>query len=132
MHGAFDRNAEAMGHLLEVVADKPLEKREKAAEVEALDQGTLDPFILFPKSKGILETKETPKFDEALPDGESVFFSVVIAAYNQGSLLQETVDSVFKQTFQFWELIIVDDASSDTTWEVANSIVGQNQDRIYE
>jgi len=104
-------------------------KQEKPLNVTPLDETTLDRFILFPKIKEIRESKESPEFDQALPSGEGVFFSIVIAAYNQGSLLQETVDSVFKQTFQNWELIIVDDGSSDNTWDVANTILARNQER---
>ena len=53
----------------------------------------------------------------------------MIAAYNQGGLLQETVDSILKQTFRDWELVIVDDGSTDTTWDVSNQIVERNADR---
>jgi glycosyltransferase involved in cell wall biosynthesis len=41
--------------------------------------------------------------------------SVVIPTRNRCRLLQETVASVFQQTWADWELIIVDDASEDET-----------------
>ena len=44
--------------------------------------------------------------------------SVVIATYNRARFLAETVDSVLKQRFQDFELIVVDDGSSDETREV--------------
>jgi glycosyltransferase involved in cell wall biosynthesis len=46
---------------------------------------------------------------------------VVIATYNRASLLKETIESVLKQTFQDFELIVVDDGSTDNTEEVLKS-----------
>ena len=42
--------------------------------------------------------------------------SVVIPTHNRCPLLKEAVASVFAQTFEDWELIIVDDGSKDDTW----------------
>src|ERR1044071_9431035 len=44
--------------------------------------------------------------------------SVVIATYNRARLLAETLDSVLKQRFQDFELIVGDDGSSDDTGQV--------------
>lgn len=44
--------------------------------------------------------------------------SVVIATYNRANFLAETIDSVLKQTFQDFELIVVDDGSTDDTAKV--------------
>lgn len=40
-------------------------------------------------------------------------FSILIANYNNSNYLLECLDSVYKQTYDNWEVIIVDDASSD-------------------
>jgi glycosyltransferase involved in cell wall biosynthesis len=42
--------------------------------------------------------------------------SVVIATHNRRSFLAEAVASVRAQTFDRWELLVVDDASEDDTW----------------
>ncbi len=42
--------------------------------------------------------------------------SVVIPTYNRLSLLTQTVESVRSQTFQDFEIIVVDDGSTDDTW----------------
>ena len=47
--------------------------------------------------------------------------SVVIATYNRASLLRETLDSVVTQTFRDFEIIVVDDGSTDETEAVVKS-----------
>jgi glycosyltransferase involved in cell wall biosynthesis len=47
--------------------------------------------------------------------------SVVIATYNRASLLRETLDSIVTQSFQDFEVIVVDDGSTDETEAVVKS-----------
>jgi glycosyltransferase involved in cell wall biosynthesis len=49
---------------------------------------------------------------------ESPFTSVIIPAYNQAEFLGEAIQSVLDQTYDNFELIVVDDASPDHTAEV--------------
>ena len=44
--------------------------------------------------------------------------SVIIPTYNRAQLLSRAISSVLAQTFQDWELLVVDDASGDNTSEV--------------
>lgn len=50
------------------------------------------------------------------------FFSVVIPTYNRAKLIGIAIDSVLKQTFSDFELIIVDDGSTDETKAVIQAI----------
>lgn len=56
--------------------------------------------------------------------------SVVMPAYNCGSFLPETVASVQRQTYQNWELWIVDDCSSDDTRQVVQRL-SEGDSRIH-
>ncbi|MCG6167628.1 glycosyltransferase [Leptospira sp. FAT2] len=40
-------------------------------------------------------------------------FSIVVPCYNYGQFIEETIDSIRKQTYTDWEIIIVDDGSDD-------------------
>jgi O-antigen biosynthesis protein len=44
--------------------------------------------------------------------------SVIIPTFNRAHLLSRAVGSVLRQTFPFWELILVDDGSTDDTPEI--------------
>ena len=40
-------------------------------------------------------------------------FSVLIANYNNGKYLMDAIESVRQQTYTNWEIILVDDSSTD-------------------
>ena len=48
--------------------------------------------------------------------------SICIPAYNSADTITDTVQSVLNQTYDTIELIIVDDSSSDHTWQVISEI----------
>lgn len=49
---------------------------------------------------------------------DSPLFSVLIANYNNGCYLMDTVKSVYGQSYDNWEIVIVDDCSTDNSAEV--------------
>lgn len=55
--------------------------------------------------------------------GFQPFFSVIVPTYNRRNLIAVAMRSVLMQTFQSWELIIVDDGSTDDTEQVVSNFV---------
>ena len=48
-------------------------------------------------------------------------FSIIVAAYNIGEYIQRAVESVEEQTFKNYELIIVNDCSTDSSRDIMQS-----------
>ena len=58
-------------------------------------------------------------------DETKVKFSIIVPMYNVEKYIQECIDSVLKQTNKNFELILIDDASTDGSLEIAK----QNQEK---
>ncbi|TGY42452.1 glycosyltransferase family 2 protein [Clostridium sartagoforme] len=50
----------------------------------------------------------------------SDLISIITPTYNCGKFIEETIESVMKQSYKNWEMIIVDDCSTDNTKEVVD------------
>lgn len=48
----------------------------------------------------------------------SELVSIIMPSYNTGAFIKKTIQSVLNQSYENWELIIVDDCSTDNTDEV--------------
>ena len=57
------------------------------------------------------------------------YFSIIIPTYNRAHLISETLDSVLSQSYPYFEIIIVDDGSTDNTKQVIESRYN-NDERI--
>lgn len=61
----------------------------------------------------------------------SPLFSVLIANYNNGQYLQEAIDSVLAQSYPNWEIILVDDGSTDNSREIYSTLKDNPRIHIY-
>ena len=61
----------------------------------------------------------------------SPLFSVLIANYNNGCYLREAVNSVLSQSYTNWEIIIVDDDSTDNSAELYKELMDNPRIHIY-
>ena len=52
--------------------------------------------------------------------------SVIMPCYNMASYVSDSIKSVIAQTYPHWELLIVDDASTDHTVELINNLCRDN------
>ncbi|AMO54714.1 hypothetical protein GZ77_24075 [Endozoicomonas montiporae] len=60
---------------------------------------------------------------------KTVLFSIVIPAYNYAHFLPETVESILQQTYSHYEIIIVNDGSTDNTDEVVHELISQHPNK---
>lgn len=49
--------------------------------------------------------------------------SIVLPVYNGEKYLRESIDSIISQTYKNWELLILDDCSTDKTSDIANEYI---------
>lgn len=57
------------------------------------------------------------------------FFSIIVPVYNTSNTLQLCIDSILKQSFTDFELILVNDGSKDNSGEIVDSFA-KNDERI--
>lgn len=74
----------------------------------------------------------------ALPGtGNQKLFSIIIATYNCGRKIEDTLQSIFSQNKELFELIIIDSASTDNTldcikkYESSLTLISENDDGVY-
>lgn len=91
------------------------------------------------RSEGIVEggtgaiAKEKAKADN-LSDGtyENALVSIIMPSYNTAGFIDETINSVLDQTYENWELIIVDDCSTDETDAVIAPFLSDSRIKYYK
>ena len=58
--------------------------------------------------------------------------SIVLPTYNGEKYLADSIESVISQTYKNWELIIINDCSTDKTLEIAQSYAAKdNRIKVY-
>lgn len=59
-------------------------------------------------------------------------FSIIIPTYNRAHFLPKAIESVLEQTYSNWELIIIDDGSTDNTLDVVENYADERIKYIYQ
>ena len=52
--------------------------------------------------------------------------TIIIAAHNMEKYIEEALDSILAQTYKNYELILVDDGSTDETFNIMQTYQGNN------
>src|SRR5919202_2999091 len=62
--------------------------------------------------------------------GKPSLVSVVVPFWNDKKFIQETIESVFAQTYENWELLLVDDGSTDGSTQIALRYAEQYPEKV--
>ncbi|WP_299114697.1 glycosyltransferase family 2 protein [uncultured Winogradskyella sp.] len=63
----------------------------------------------------------------------SLKVSIIIPSYNRADLIGETLESIISQTYTNWECIVVDDGSTDNSFEIINALAEKdNRIKFYK
>ena len=57
------------------------------------------------------------------------FISIIVPVYNEGKVVAESIRSLLRLDYSNYEIIVVNDGSSDDTYDVAKSMVGFQEGR---
>ena len=63
-------------------------------------------------------------------DSKKYKFSILMANYNNGQYIGEAIQSVLNQTFKEWELVIIDDCSTDNSVEIIKTYLNDKRIRF--
>ena len=58
-----------------------------------------------------------------ITEGKMMKFSIVVPVYNSSKFLDKCINSIIAQDYTNWELILIDDGSSDNSWEIIQQFV---------
>jgi len=53
--------------------------------------------------------------------------SIIVPVYNAENFLSKCIDSILSQSFVDWELLLIDDGSTDSSWEIINKYISNDK-----
>lgn len=65
--------------------------------------------------------------DKIILEQDNILISVIMPTYNSQSFIEESILSVVNQSYYNWELIIVDDGSTDSTKDIVTRYVSKDK-----
>jgi glycosyltransferase involved in cell wall biosynthesis len=57
---------------------------------------------------------------------KKIMFSIILPTYNRAHMISRAIESVINQTYDNWELIIIDDGSTDNTKELVRTYIDKD------
>ena len=91
------------------------ELKNNMSKAAVLEQKPYDQKIIVPKIKNKIEdvlNKDRENFENFTKNKK---VSIILPSYNYENFIKEAIDSVLRQSYKNWELIIVDDFSMDNS-----------------
>jgi glycosyltransferase involved in cell wall biosynthesis len=62
---------------------------------------------------------------------KGAFFSVVLCTFNRARLVRRAIESVLTQSFKDWQLLIIDDGSTDHTQDIVQEYIARDPRIMY-
>lgn len=100
----------------------------KRAIAEHLERQGIRAAVLDGESNGRYRVVYNSQESEAVADAPPV--SIIVPNYNHARFLKQRIDSILNQTFQDFELILLDDASTDDSRSILSSYASDPRVRI--
>ena len=67
-----------------------------------------------------------------MKNDSKILFSIIIPTYNRAGMISKAINSVLSQTYPNWELLIINDGSTDNTEEIINSFKDNRIKYLYQ
>lgn len=96
-------------------------------DVRAKNMNPLEHYLFHGKRKGrICFSVSQVGIEKEQKTHDTPLVSVVVASYNYAHLLPETLDSILAQTYPHYEIVVVDDGSTDNSLQIIRRYMAQH------
>lgn len=79
-------------------------------------------YNIFTKNEQTTIKRVLMEFQENYRKNNNLKVSVLVPLYNYDQYLHEAIESVEQQSYSDWEIIVVDDCSTDNSFEIAEGL----------